>query len=362
MEILSEYRNKENTSKILREICRISKKEIDLMEVCGGHTMAIQRFGIPSMLPKNIHLKSGPGCPVCVTSKHYIDQAIAYCRGENNVVATFGDLIRVPGSTSSLEREKARGHEVKVVYSPLEALYYAKENPGKNVIFLGIGFETTAPGTAATILKASSLSITNFFVFSAHKIMPPVMERLVDDGIKINGFIGPGHVSTIAGTRMYEFLAKKYGVGCVVSGFEPVDILQSVLMLTEQHESKTPKVEIQYKRAVKPAGNVKALHVMWDVFETREDWWRGLGTIPDSGLKISDKFQQFDAEKQLEVVVEDTVEDPECICGEVLKGTKTPRQCRLFNKRCDPANPVGACMVSSEGACQAYYRYHEHGK
>ncbi len=361
MEIFDAFRNRETVEKIAKEIRRISRKNITLMEVCGGHTMAIQKYGLPALLPETVTLKSGPGCPVCVTSQSYINRAIAYCRVPGVILTTYGDLIRVPGSSSSLEKERAKGRDIRIVYSSLDALKIAGENPDKKVIFLGVGFETTAPTTAATILRASAANTANFFVYSAHKVMPPVMGRLVDEGVKINGYIAPGHVSTITGSSIYSDIAGKYGLCCVISGFEPVDILKSVLMLVRQYENDEPKVEIEYKRAVLPEGNVKAQRMMYGVFEYRDDWWRGLDVIPESGLGIREKFADYDAERQFEVDVEEVREDPDCICGEILKGLKTPRQCKLFARKCDPANPLGACMVSHEGACNAYYRYSKHG-
>jgi len=356
-EILQEYRDKREVMRLVDQLNLISNQEMTFMEVCGGHTMAIRKFGIPSLLPKNIHLKSGPGCPVCVSSRQFIDQAIAYARLDNVIVTTFGDLIRVPGSSSTLEKEKANGRDVRAVYSSIGALQTARQNPDKYVVFLGIGFETTAPTTAAAILKAKEHQLDNFLVFSSHKIMPPVMAALVDEGVKIDGYIGPGHVSTVTGSHIYEDISQKYGLGCVISGFEPVDILMSILMLARQKNDMDPKVEIEYKRAVLPNGNVKAQRLMEEVFELRNDWWRGFGVIPDSGLAIKAKYAAWDAEKALKVEVEETVEEEGCICGEILKGVKEPRHCKLFNRECTPANPVGACMVSSEGSCHAHYLY-----
>ncbi len=332
------------------------------MEVCGGHTMAIQKFGIPSLLPDNIKLKSGPGCPVCVSSKGFIDHAIALGRIPRTIITTFGDLIRVPGSESTLEKERAGGSRIEIVYSVLDAIKLAEENPDHNVIFLGIGFETTAPSSAAGILTARKKNLKNFFLLSSHKVMPPAMKALVEEGVRLNGYIGPGHVSTITGDSIYQALPEKYGLGCVISGFEPVDILQTVYMLVLQVEENRPAVEIQYKRAVKPEGNLRALDRMYEVFKTGDDWWRGLGVLPESGLQLKEGFSDFDAGKKFKVELPEIVEDKRCICGEVLKGTREPSQCKLFGKICNPENPVGACMVSHEGACHAHYRYNYHGK
>ncbi|OQX75906.1 MAG: hydrogenase formation protein HypD [Bacteroidetes bacterium 4484_249] len=357
MKYIDEYRDKDLVVKLIEQIKKRSKKQISLMEVCGGHTMSIQKFGIPSLLPDTIKLISGPGCPVCVSDRKYIDQAIAYSRLDDVIITTYGDLIRVPGSTSSLDKEKAKGADIRIVYSILDALMVAKKNRRKKVVFLGIGFETTAPGSAAGIIKAQMAGLRNFYLFSSHKIMPPAMEALIDEGVNLNGYIAPGHVTTITGTGIYKNIPEKYGLGCVVSGFEPVDLLTAILMLVNQIEDNNPKVEIAYTRVVKPEGNIKAQQMLDEVFELRDDWWRGLGVLAKSGLKIKDKYADFDAEIQIPVEVEPTREDKGCICGEILKGVKNPKDCKLFAKVCTPTNPVGACMVSNEGSCHAYYKY-----
>ena len=357
MKYIDEYRKKELILSISERLKAISKNEIVLMEVCGGHTMAIHRFGLTSLLPSTIHLISGPGCPVCVSSQHFIDMAMAYSRVPGVIITTYGDLIRVPGSTTSLEKERANGSDVRIVYSVLESLEIAKMNPEKRVVFLGIGFETTAPLTAAAILQANRDNIPNFHVLSAHKVMPPVMKALVDEGVKIDGFIAPGHVSAITGTAIYNDLATLCGLGVVVSGFEPVDMMQSILMLTEQIESGTPMVEVQYHRVVQHEGNKVAQKALADVFELRDDSWRGLGMIPKSGMKIRDELSAFDAEKQFIVEVPESTEPKGCICGQILRGLKTPVDCPLFARKCTPSDPVGACMVSGEGTCATYYKY-----
>lgn len=357
MKYIDEYRDKALVDKLVRQIKLESTKHIKLMEVCGGHTMSIQKFGIPFLLPETIQLISGPGCPVCVSDRKYLDQAIAYSRLDEVIITTYGDLIRVPGSTSSLDQEKSRGADIRIVYSILDALMVAKKNRDKKVIFLGIGFETTAPSSAAGIIKAQMAGLRNFYVFSSHKIMPPAMEALIDEGVQLNGYLAPGHVSAITGTSIYENIPKKYGLGCVVSGFEPVDILQAILMLVWQIEKDEPKVEIAYTRVVTKEGNLKAQQMMEEVFDLRDDWWRGLGVLPKSGLGINEKYNSFDAEQQIEVEVEPTRHDKGCICGQILKGVNNPKDCKLFGKACTPDNPVGTCMVSHEGACHAFYRY-----
>jgi len=357
MKYIDEYRKKELILGISEEIRKISKKEISLMEVCGGHTMAIHRFGLHSFLPPTISLLSGPGCPVCVSGHHFIDTAIAYSRLPGTIITTYGDLIRVPGSGSSLEKEKAGGKDIRIVYSVLESLEIAKKNPDKKVIFPGIGFETTAPLTAAAIVEAKKSRIPNFSVLSSHKVMPPVMKALVLEGVKINGFIAPGHVTAITGTYIYRDLPKFFGLGVVVSGFEPVDIMQSILMLVKQIEAAKPKVEIQYQRVVQKQGNVKARKLMDTVFELKDDYWRGIGMIPLSGLKLRHGFAGSDIEKILPLDVPFAAEPKGCICGMILRGLKTPPDCRLFGNKCTPAEPVGACMVSGEGTCATYYKY-----
>ncbi len=357
MKFVDEYRKKDLILSVAENLRAISRKEIILMEVCGGHTMAIHRFGLASLLPSNIRLISGPGCPVCVSSQLFIDKAMAYSKIPGTIITTYGDLIRVPGSSTSLEKERAAGSDIRIVYSALESLEIARGNPEKNVIFLGIGFETTAPATAATIIKAKKEKISNFFVLSAHKVMPPVMKALVEEGVKINGFIAPGHVTAITGTSIYNDLASVYGLGVVVSGFEPADLMQAVLMLAIQMESGTPKVEIQYQRVVHYKGNIIAQQLLDEVFVHSDDSWRGLGMIPDSGLKIRENFSSFDAEKQFTVNVPESVEPKGCICGQILRGIKTPEDCTLFAKKCSPSHPVGACMVSAEGTCATYYKY-----
>ncbi len=357
MKYIDEYRDKELVLELIDQIKKVSTKNITLMEVCGGHTMSIQKFGIPSLLPENIKLVSGPGCPVCVSSRKYIDQSVAYARLDDVIVTTYGDLIRIPGSTTSLDEEKAKGADVRIVYSVLDALKIAESNPDKKVVFLGIGFETTAPSSAVGVLNAYKAGLKNFFLFSSHKIMPPAMAALIDEGVKIDGYIAPGHVSTITGSGIYKDIADIYKLGCVISGFEPVDLLRSVLMLVKQLENNDPKVEIEYSRVVKPEGNLKAQQMLDEVFELQDEWWRGLGVLPLSGMKVRDKYRAYDATEMIPVEVEPTKEDKGCMCGDILKGLKNPKDCKLFAKACTPSDPVGACMVSNEGACNAYYRF-----
>jgi hydrogenase expression/formation protein HypD len=348
MDYIAEFRDGRLCSSIAEEIEKECKKDMRIMEVCGTHTMSIHRYGIKSMLPRRIKLLSGPGCPVCVTSSRDIDRMIACSKLEGTVIATFGDMLRVPGSVSSLEKERARGADVRVVYSPMDAVQLA-QNTDKRVIFLGVGFETTAPTVAQAIKKAPA----NFFVYSAHKVVPPALRALLGGDNRIDGFLLPGHVCTITGTADYEFVPREYHVPCVVSGFEPVDILASILMLVRQ-EGRA-EVEIEYKRSVRREGNPKAIKAMEEVFETCDSVWRGIGAIKNSGLRIREEFRDRDAEGMVDVP--ETREPEDCRCGEVLQGLIEPTECALFSNGCTPEEPVGPCMVSSEGTCAAYYKY-----
>ncbi|MEE4199027.1 MAG: hydrogenase formation protein HypD [Bacteroidales bacterium] len=360
MKYIDEYRDIELVKKLSAKIRQYTGHEISFMEVCGGHTMAIHRFGIPALLPGNIRLISGPGCPVCVSSISFIDRAIAYSKLKEVIITTYGDLLRVPGSKSSLEKEKSMGADIRVLYSSLDALKIARNNPNKKIVFLGIGFETTAPSSAIVIQKAYHENVQNFFFLSAHKIMPPVMEALLNGKVKIDGFICPGHVSTITGSEIYAFIPENYKIGCVVAGFEPTDILQSIYMLARQVESGNPGVEIQYSRAVTERGNALAQQFMADVFELKDDYWRGIGEVPASGLRLRDKYRGFDAEDYFNLDIEFGGENTDCICGNIMRGLRTPKECKLFGKVCTPLNPVGACMVSGEGSCHAYYKYRKY--
>ncbi len=358
MKYIDEFRNKESAKIIISNIQKVAgETEITFMEVCGTHTMSIARFGIRDVLPGNIRLISGPGCPVCVTSNRYIDYAVALCRREEVILTTYGDMMKVPGSSSSLEREHIEGNDVRVVGSTLEALNIARENSDKNVVFLGVGFETTVPTVAASLIEAKSKNMKNYSVLSTHKTMPEAMRTLSQGEVKIDIFICPGHVSTVIGTKFYQPLVEEYGIGCVVSGFESLDILQSILMGIKQVVNEDLKVDNQYTRAVKPEGNPKARDIIYEVFESSDAEWRGLGVIPKSGLAIKEEYSPLNTEKQFEVEVEDTVEPKGCICGQILQGKKRPPQCKHFGTSCVPDNPIGPCMVSSEGTCAAFFKY-----
>ncbi len=353
-----EYRDPEIAAMLIRKIQRTSQKPVRLMEVCGTHTMAIFRHGIRQVIPEHISLLSGPGCPVCVTTQREIDTFIALTGLEKTIVATFGDLMRVPGTESSLQKERAGGKDIRMVYSTFDALDLARKNPDKKIIFLGVGFETTAPTIAASIISARRQGLTNYFVYSSHKrVMPALFALIEDQDVDIDGLILPGHVSVIIGTDAYRPLFDKYHLPCVVAGFEPVDILKGISSLIDQVESRHPRLDNAYPRAVTAAGNKKAEAVLQQVFENTDTEWRGLGTIPQSGMKIREVFEAFDAQKAFSVEVPKSEEPKGCACGNVLKGIVTPRECPLYDKLCTPTSPVGPCMVSSEGTCSAYYRY-----
>lgn len=331
---------------------------INLMEVCGTHTVCIARNGIRSVLPQGVNLISGPGCPVCVTANREIDTVIALSRVENVILTTFGDMTRVPGSTSSLNAEKAAGHDIRICYSPLDGLKIAQDNPDREVVFVGVGFETTTPLIAATLKRAKALGIKNFSVFTAHKTVPATLDALVNDPeVALNGLILPGHVSTIIGMEPYRFLAERYQVPGVITGFEPVDMLQGIAMLMRQLADGRAEIENAYRRGVMDEGNPAAIAAIDEVFEPCDATWRGLGVIPASGLQLRAEYAEYDASKRFDLEIEPTVEPRGCRCGDVLRGVMRPDECPLFAKVCSPEHPVGPCMVSSEGSCAAYYKY-----
>ena len=355
---VQEYRDEGLARQFIDAIGRIHKGRLRLMEVCGTHTMAIFRHGIPSVLPRDIRLLSGPGCPVCVTSQGDIDLFVALSMAPGVILTTFGDLMRVPGTHSSLQREKARGGDVRVVYSAFDAVKLAADNPRHQVVFCAVGFETTAPTVAASILAAKEQGITNFSIHCAHKLTPPALGALMETpGVNIDGFLLPGHVSVITGTHAYGAVFDRYQIPSVIAGFEPVDILKAVFMLVKQNVSGVPALENAYPRAVSAMGNPRALAVMDQVFDTADAVWRGIGMIPASGLVLRPEFSEFNALEKFGIKVKETPEPAGCACGEILMGLKTPDRCGLYKTRCTPMHPVGPCMVSSEGACAAFYRY-----
>lgn len=355
----SAFRDPELARELIGRIHRLAgDRSINLMEVCGTHTVSIGRYGFRSIMPEGVQLLSGPGCPVCVTANRDIDYAIALARTPDFTIATFGDMMRVPGSTSSLSAEKSAGHDVRIVYSPLDALDLAASLPNRHVVFMGVGFETTTPAIAACILEAAARGLENFSVFCVHKTTPPALRAIAHDpDTIIDGFILPGHVCTITGIAPFRFLVDEFETPGVVTGFEPVDILAGIDRLVEMVVSKTPAIENAYPRSVRDEGNSVARRIAEQVFEPCDAIWRGLGEIPASGLRIRDEYARYDAQRRFTVDVEPTQEPRGCRCGDVLRGAIAPTACPLFGHACTPEHPVGPCMVSSEGSCAAYYRY-----
>lgn len=332
---------------------------IKIMEVCGGHTHTIFRYGIEGMLPDDLELVHGPGCPVCVLPIGRVDAAIELARRPGVVFCTFGDAMRVPGSDASLLQAKAQGADVRTVYSPADALALARELPDREVIFFGLGFETTAPSTALVVAEAAQTGVANFSVFSNHITIIPTLQALLDaPGLAIDGFVGPGHVTMVIGMPPYDLVARRYGKPMVIAGFEPLDLLQSVVMVLEQLVAGVARVENQYARVVREGGNARAQAAIDEVFELRESFeWRGLGEVPSSGLRLREPYAAFDAERRYGLVARRVADPKACQCGEVLKGALQPWECKVFGTACTPETPIGSCMVSSEGACAAYYNY-----
>ncbi len=359
MKYIDEYRQSDIALKLADKIAAMTDKPLKLMEVCGGHTHAIFKYGIEDLLPPNIEMIHGPGCPVCVIPLGRTDDCISLALQPDVIFTTFGDMMRVPGSHTNLFDAKAKGADVRMVYSPLDALKIAKQNPERHVIFLALGFETTSPSTAMTILQAEKDNVENFSVFCNHITIVPALRAMLDSpDLQLNGFVGPGHVSTVIGTRCYEFVPQEYGKPLVVTGFEPLDVLQSVYMIVKQIVEGRAEIENQYGRVVEQDGNKKALEVLDEVFEPREFFeWRGLGTIPHSGMKLKEKYAKFDAELKFDVPGLKVADPKACQCGEILKGVKKPWECKVFGTACTPETPIGSCMVSSEGACAAYYNF-----
>ena len=358
MTFLKEFKDRDLAGHLIQKIASSSRKKIRIMEVCGTHTVSIFKSGIRSILPDTISLLSGPGCPVCVTAQEEIDTFIAFSRMDDVIITTFGDLMRVPGTESSLQKEKAQGRDIRMVYSATDALSIAQNNPDQQVIFLGVGFETTAPTVAAVILSAASMNLMNFHVYSAHKLVPPALFALMRlTARNINGFILPGHVSVIIGVNGYLPFFNTYKIPCAIGGFDSVDILRAILSLVEQIECDKPSLFNAYERAVKTEGNPKAMSLMDQVFEKKDALWRGIGQIPDSGLSIREAHASFDAANAFQIDLPEPKSSKECSCGEILIGNKTPPECPLFRKTCTPLNPFGPCMVSSEGTWATYYRF-----
>jgi len=361
MKFVDEFRDAELGRVLAGEILAAVEpgRHYKVMEVCGGHTHSIYKYGIDDLLPANVELVHGPGCPVCVIPMGRVDDAIAMARRPGLIFTCFGDMMRVPGSDGTLLDAKAQGADIRMVYSPLDALRIAKRHPDREVVFFAIGFETTAPSTALTLRRARAEGVANFSCFCNHvTIVPPLRALLDSPDLRLDGFIGPGHVSTVVGARPFEFIPAAYAKPVVVSGFEPVDILQSVLMILRQLSEGRCEVENQYRRVVPYEGNLRALEVMAEVFELRPHFeWRGLGFISHSGLKLSEAYADLDAERRFAVPGVRVADPKACQCGEVLKGVIKPFECKVFGTACTPERPIGTCMVSSEGACAAYYNF-----
>lgn len=373
MKYIDEFRDpklaRELVADIRREIAAHPEiRPVRLMEFCGGHTHAIFRFGLRQMLAGDVEMHSGPGCPVCVTAASDLDRAMAMAEIPNVILTTFGDMVRVPGSGGTLQEIRAEGADVRIVYSPLDALAMARQNPEREVVFLGVGFETTTPGIAATVLQAEKENVPNFSVLSMHKLTPPAMQAILDAGeVALDGIIGPGHVSAVIGSDAWSFLPEQYGIACAVAGFEPLDLLGAIAALVHAVAEKRPAVVNTYARSVRPKGNPVARRMLDQVFEVATTPWRGFGPIPESGLRLRPAYAGRDAAQRFPVLVactgevEPAKEPPGCRCGEVLRGVIDPTECALFRRVCTPRSPVGPCMVSAEGSCAAYYKYSETG-
>lgn len=358
MKHVDEYRDPAAVEALAREIRAVTTRPWTLMEVCGGQTHTIMRSGLQQLLPPEITLVHGPGCPVCVTPLDLIDKAIAIARRAEVIFCSFGDMLRVPGSTESLFDAKADGADVRIVYSPLDAVKLARDNPQRQVVFFAVGFETTAPANAMSVFQAARTGVDNYSILTAHVLVPPAMQALLaSPECRVQAFLAPGHVCTIQGLAEYEPIARRYRVPIVSTGFEPVDILEGTLMAVRQLEEGRAEVENQYGRAVRREGNAAALHTVNEVFAVSDRQWRGVGEIPMSGLALRPRYEIFDAERRFGIETRVTTEPPECISGLIMQGIKKPHECSAFGVRCTPERPMGAPMVSSEGACAAYHAY-----
>jgi len=355
---MSEYRDPDLAKQYLKEIENTVTQPWSIMEVCGGQTHSLVKNGIIDMLPKEVTMIHGPGCPVCVTPLHLIDKAIHLALNENVILCSFGDMLRVPGSKINLLEAKAQGAGIRILYSPLEAVKIAEDNPEKEVVFFAVGFETTAPANALSVIHAHRKGIKNYSILASHVLVPPAIKAVIDDDeSRIDGFLAAGHVCTIMGNSEYYPLVEKFKVPIVVTGFEPLDVLQGILMVIRQLENNIAKVENQYARIVREEGNIEAQKMIFEVFKIRDQMWRGIGEIPESGYAVKDQYEDFDANKKFKINIEEAPEHPDCISGQIMKGIKKPFECSQFGKKCKPTFPLGAPMVSSEGACAAYYHY-----
>lgn len=358
MKYINEYRDPVLAKKYLEEIKKTVTQPWSIMEVCGGQTHSLVKNGIIEMLPNEVTMIHGPGCPVCVTPIHLIDKAIHLAINDNVILCSFGDMLRVPGSKINLLEAKAKGADVRILYSPLEAVKIAEENPDREVVFFAVGFETTAPANALSVIHANRKSLSNYSILASHVLVPPAIKAVIDDeDSHVDGFLAAGHVCTIMGNAEYHPLSSTYNVPIVVTGFEPLDVLQGILMVIRQLEEKKAQVENQYSRIVKEDGNPEAQKMIYEVFEIKDQIWRGIGEIPQSGYGVKAKYAQFDANAKFAIDIEEAPEHPDCISGQIMKGIKKPFECAQFGKKCKPSFPLGAPMVSSEGACAAYYHY-----
>lgn len=357
-----EFRQPDIAGGLARTLARAAaglERPVSVMEVCGGHTHAFFQFGLGDLLPPQVRLVHGPGCPVCVTPRSRVETAIALARRPGVILTTFGDMLRVPGRRSSLLEARAAGADVRTVYSALDALEIARQHPDRTVVWFAIGFETTIPGNAMAVLRARAMGLRNFYLLTSQVLLPPALRAILDaPDVRVDAFIGPGHVSTIIGTEPYRFIADAYRRPVVISGFEPLDLLQTLLMIVQQVRQGRAAVEVQYRRVVPARGNPLALEAMDRVFEPVDQEWRGLGVLPQSGLRLRPEYADMDAERAFPECIPGDLPDPKaCLCGEILRGVRTPHECPVFGTACTPDRPLGACMVSAEGACSAYYRY-----
>lgn len=360
MKHLAEYRDSYLVKSYLEEIKKVVTRSWTIMEICGGQTHGLVKNGILDILPKEIEMVHGPGCPVCVTPISIIDQAISLARKDNIILCSFGDMLRVPGSEMNLLEARAQGGDVRILYSPLEAVEVAKRNPEKEVVFFAVGFETTAPANALSVLQAKAQNIKNYSILTSHVKVPPAIDLIMSDkDCKIQGFLAAGHVCTIMGNQDYYPICKKYKIPMVVTGLESVDLMQGILMLVQQLENGESRLESQYSRIAKESGNIEAQKIISEVFEVSDRDWRGLGTIPSSGYELREKYSAFDANRIFKTTLGESIENPACIAGQILKGLKKPFECPEFGTSCTPEFPLGAPMVSSEGACAAYFNYHK---
>lgn len=358
MKYLEEFRNEKQVKMLLDDIHSMVTKEWSIMEICGGQTHSLVKNGILNLLPDAITMVHGPGCPVCVTPIGMIDKAVELAYEKEVILCSFGDMVRVPGTEMSLMKSKALGADIRIVYSPLDALKIARENPEKEVVFFAVGFETTAPANALSVIQAKRSGLRNYSILTSHVLVPPAMEAILNDKeTRIDGFLAAGHVCTIMGSEEYEPITQKFNVPIIITGFEPVDLLKGIRSCISQLEKGQSVLDNQYKRVVKREGNKEAQSIIFEIFEIGDREWRGIGMIPLSGYHVKEKYSNYDAMRKFDIIAEDGRENPECMAGQILKGLKKPHECQLFGNQCSPVSPQGAPMVSSEGACAAYYHF-----